>query len=132
MRRTKYLMIVILALLSFTFISCNNKNTPINELEELSEDIKENSKNYTDDDWAAISQSLEDIEAELEEHRTEYTEADQEKIGRLKGICVAYFTRYAVKSVSTEVRDGLRQLNGALDGIKEVLDNDSDFFDVEK
>ena len=71
MRLSKYLLIGCLTLWTFTFTSCNNKNTPIHDLEELSEDLKQNSKDYSDDDWAAISQSLDNINNEIDEHRSE-------------------------------------------------------------
>ena len=72
MRISKYLLIGCLAIWTLTFTSCNNKNTPIHDLEELSEDLKQNSKDYSDDDWAAISQSLDNINNEIDEHRSEY------------------------------------------------------------
>lgn len=131
MRLSKLIFIFILTIFTLTLVSCNNKNTPINQLEELSEDLKQNSKDYTEDDWAAISQSLENIHAEIEEHRTEYTEEELKEIGRLKGICGVYLTRYAIKNASVRIRDAIRQFSGALDGAKEVLDKDSSFLDVD-
>lgn len=47
MRISKYLLIGCLAIWTLTFTSCNNKNTPIHDLEELSEDLKQNSKDYS-------------------------------------------------------------------------------------
>lgn len=131
MRISKYLLICCLTCLALTFTSCNNKNTPIHDLQELSEDLKQNSKNYTDDDWAAISQSLDNINNEIDEHRTEYTDEEMKEIGRLKGICGAYLTKYAMKNASRQLKDLIQQFGGAVQGVKDALDSDPSLLNID-
>lgn len=131
MRLSKYLLIGCLTLWTFTFTSCNNKNTPIHDLEELSEDLKQNSKDYSDDDWAAISQSLDNINNEIDEHRSEYTDEEMKEIGRLKGICGTYLMKYAAKNASQQLKDLIQQFGGAIQGVKNVIDSDPSFLNTD-
>ena len=131
MRISKYLLMSCLTCMALTFTSCNNKNTPIHNLQELSEDIKQNSKNYTDDDWAAISQSLDNINNEIDEHRTEYTDEEMKEIGRLKGICGTYLMKYAMKNASQQLKGLILQLGGAVEGVKNAIDSDHSLLDID-
>lgn len=131
MRISKYLLMSCLTCMALTFTSCNNKNTPIHNLQELSEDLKQNSKNYTDDDWAAISQSLDNINNEIDEHRTEYTDEEMKEIGRLKGICGAYLMKYAAKNASQQLKNLIQQFGGAIQGVKSVIDSDPNFLNID-
>ena len=131
MRISKYLLIGSLAIWTLTFTSCNNKNTPIHDLEELSEDLKQNSKDYSDDDWAAISQSLDNINNEIDEHRSEYTDEEMKEIGRLKGICGAYLMKYAAKNASQQLKNLIQQFGGAIQGVKSVIDSDPNFLNID-
>lgn len=131
MRISKYLLIGYLAIWTLTFTSCNNKNTPIHDLEELSEDLKQNSKDYSDDDWAAISQSLDNINNEIDEHRSEYTDEEMKEIGRLKGICGAYLMKYAAKNASQQLKNLIQQFGGAIQGVKSVIDSDPNFLNID-
>lgn len=131
MRISKYLLICCLAIWTLTFTSCNNKNTPIHDLEELSEDLKQNSKDYSDDDWAAISQSLDNINNEIDEHRSEYTDEEMKEIGRLKGICGAYLMKYAAKNASQQLKNLIQQFGGAIQGVKSVIDSDPNFLNID-
>lgn len=131
MRISKYLLISCLAIWTLTFTSCNNKNTPIHDLEELCEDLKQNSKDYSDDDWAAISQSLDNINNEIDEHRSEYTDEEMKEIGRLKGICGAYLMKYAAKNASQQLKGLIQQLGGAIQGVKSVIDSDPNFLNID-
>lgn len=131
MRISKYLLIGCLVIWTLTFTSCNNKNTPIHDLEELSEDLKQNSKDYSDDDWAAISQSLDNINNEIDEHRSEYTDEEMKEIGRLKGICGTYLMKYAAKNASQQLKDLIQQFGGAIQGVKSVIDSDPNFLNID-
>ena len=131
MRISKYLLMSCLTCMALTFTSCNNKNTPIRNLQELSEDLKQNSKNYADDDWAAISQSLDNINNEIDEHRTEYTDEEMKEIGRLKGICGTYLMKYAMKNASQQLKGLILQLGGAVEGVKNAIDSDHSLLDID-
>ena len=48
-------------------IGCKSKQTPINKLENLTEEIQENAQNYTEEDWKATAEELELIENEIEQ-----------------------------------------------------------------
>lgn len=93
--------------------------------------MKQNSKDYSDDDWAAISQSLDNINNEIDEHRSEYTDEEMKEIGRLKGICGAYLMKYAAKNASQQLKNLIQQFGGAIQGVKSVIDSDPNFLNID-
>lgn len=131
MRISKYLLIGCLAIWTLTFTSCNNKNTPIHDLEELSEDLKQNSKDYSDDDWAAISQSLDNINNEIDEHRSEYTDEEMKEIGRLKRHLRGLSHEVCSQERLSTTQNLIQQFGGAIQGVKSVIDSDPNFLNID-
>ncbi len=62
--------------------SCHPENGPINDLENLVEDLEMQSKSYTAEDWEAASVHYDAIMAEMERHK--YTLEQQKEFSRLK------------------------------------------------
>lgn len=50
---------VLLAFATLLF-SCSSKQTPINELSDLAEEISENGNNYSDEEWSGAMEELND------------------------------------------------------------------------
>ena len=67
---------IIILLTAFLIASCDSKETPVNELDDLTEEISENSKEYSDEDWEEATLQYQQIEADLEKHHSEYTDAE--------------------------------------------------------
>ena len=59
----------------------------------LTEDVKANYNDYTEEDWKSFTQEYELITQELEEYRDQYSDEEKKEIGRLKGECYVYITK---------------------------------------
>ena len=54
-------------------IGCHSKQSPINRLEKLSEEIQNNAQDYTKEDWKASAEELELIEDEIEQYYADFS-----------------------------------------------------------
>ena len=89
---------------------------PLQQLEELTEDIRLHHKEYTTADWKEAYARYEQIAAEMENYQ--YTKEESERIGEMEGECVSYFMKSAINSM-----EGLKsELKGFLNGINETVE----------
>ena len=89
---------------------------PLQQLEELTEDIRVHHKEYTTADWKEAYARYEQIAAEMENYQ--YTKEETERIGEMEGECVGYFMKSAINSM-----EGLKsELKGFLNGINETVE----------
>ena len=107
---------VICALFIFCTIGCHSKQTPINRLENLTEEIQNGAPNYTEEDWKAYAEELELIESEIEQYKSQYTDEELKEIGRLKGICLAQFTKHSIKTFKNDFEDAMKEDEGLMEG----------------
>jgi hypothetical protein len=111
-------LLVIVPLLCVLLLSCHGeRQSPLNELEELTEDIRLHYKEYTTSDWKEAYARYEQIAADMENYQ--YTTDEIKKIGELEGECVGYFMKSAFYSL-----DGIEsEINGFLDGLNKTIEN---------
>lgn len=59
----------IAALALIFMLSCDTKQRPIDQLTDLTEDLKANSQDYTEQEWQEVDKQLEQINIELEKYQ---------------------------------------------------------------
>lgn len=124
--------IVLMFVLLIGLVSCNSKQTPINELSDLSEEIKDNSAGYSQENWEKAAQEFEMIAQEFKRYQSEYTDEDLREIGRLEGICLAYFTKQSLRSLNSDIKNAIKETEGILDGfINEFSEEDFNKIEIE-
>lgn len=104
-------------LFSIILLSCSvEKQTLINQLEELTEDIRMHHEGYSVADRKQAYRRYEQIAADMENYT--YTTEEAEKIGKMEGECVGYFMKSAVKSL-----DGLEsEIKGFFEGFNNSME----------
>lgn len=104
-------------LLILVMFSCSTgKQKPMDQLEELTESIRQHHEEFSLADWKEAYARYERIAAEMENYQ--YTEEECEKIGRLEGECVGYFMKSAINSLG-----GIEsEIKGFVDGINNTID----------
>lgn len=91
------------------------KQRPLNQLKELTEEIRVHHKEYSMADWKRAYSQYEQIAAEMENYT--YSTEEAEQIGKLEGECVGYFMKGAAMSL-----DGLEsEIKGFLEGMENVV-----------
>jgi len=112
---------IIIIFVSFLAFSCESKETPIGNLEDLTEEIIENSKDYSDEDWEEAALQYQQIEADLDKHRSEYSDLELREIGKMKGKCLAIFAKRSAKDFKENIKDLMHEASGILEGFSEGL-----------
>lgn len=118
---TKLYNSIIIFLSAFFLISCDSKKAPVDDLDDLTEEISENSKDYSDKDWEEAALQYQQIETELEKYHSEYTDAELKEIGKKKGKCLALFTKHSVINFKENMEDVMHEATGIIEGFSEGL-----------
>lgn len=99
-------------------VSCSmGKQEPLDQLQELAEDIRLHHEDYSVADWKYAYAQYEQIAAEMENNQ--YTNEEAETIGKLEGECVGYFMKSTINSLG-----GLEsEIKGFFEGMEDVVKN---------
>lgn len=111
----------LIGLLILCLTACKSKQTPIDHLQDLTEEVKTNYENYTEEDWRAFSQEYELIEQELEEYNGQYSAEEKKEIGKLKGACHAYMTKYSIKNLKNKMEHAINEAQGWAEGFTDAI-----------
>lgn len=122
MKRNIICLLFIEALL---LTSCHSKNDPVNELNALTEQLSEDTSDYTEEDWETVGNQLEVIDAEIEQYRDQYTDEEMKEIGRLKGKCAGLIAKKAMNSATQKLEDISKQAEGMIEGFMEGFGEDN-------
>ena len=107
---------LIVAMLSVS--SCATRESAINDLENFSYELRDNSQYYTAKKWRRAIDKFGRIRREISRH--DYTVAECQRIGRLEGDCARYMVRGAKDGVVNSVFGLGSEIQGILDafGVK--------------
>ena len=109
----------------FCLFACTTKMGPIGNLADLTEEVQANGSSYSEEEWSAVANELDAIESEMEQYKGEYTDEELKEIGRLKGILLAQYTKYSVKSIKNGVENAMKEAEGLIDGFMNSFSNES-------
>ena len=119
-------IIICLSLIaSFLLTACHSKNDPVNELNALTEQLSEDTSDYTEEDWETVGNQLEVIDAEIEQYRDQYTDEEMKEIGRLKGKCAGLIAKKAMNSATQKLGGISKQVEGMIEGFMEGFGEDN-------
>ena len=107
---------LIVAMLSVS--SCATRESAINDLENFSYELRDNSQYYTAKKWRRAIDKFGRIRREISRH--DYTVAERQRIGSLEGDCARYMVRGAKDGVVNSVFGLGSEIQGILDafGVK--------------
>ena len=121
----KRIYFFIMLVMSIAFTSCDKKQSAINDLENFSEELKENSSDYSSQDWEEANEQYQLLVEQIEQY--EYTDEELKEIGKLKARCLKQMTKGAMKQFQDGIHSITKQMEGAIEefGINSE-DDDSD------
>lgn len=102
--------------------SCATKQGAINQLENFSYELRDNSRNYDTDDWEQAGKKFVKIRKQINKHEFDYTAAEKAKIGRLEADCVKYMAKGAKDGVFDKLKNIGSEIKGVIQGIMDALD----------
>ena len=109
------------------FFSCSSKQTPVDRLEDLVEELQSESEDYTTEDWEDFAQKYAKIEEDLQQY--DYTDEELKEIGKLKAKCFRAITKSSAKIMKSKMHDIKMQLEGASEEIEDALGDFKDIFE---
>ena len=93
--------------------SCDKRQTAINDLENFSEELKENCSEYSYQDWEEASAQYEQLVEQIDQY--EYTDEELKEIGKLKARCLKQMSMGAMKQLQGRIHSFTKQMEGALE-----------------
>ena len=106
MKTKRLIQALLIAILSLVLTACNKQEQAIDDLRSFSEQLKEESDDYTEN---------------IDQY--EYTDDQQKEIGRLKAVCIKQMSKGAMKILRHNMNTISKQLEGALE---EFMSPDTD------
>ena len=113
--------IVICGAMLLAFTACSTKQSAINQLEDFSYELRDNSRNYDADDWERAGKKFVKIRKNVNKHEFDYTAEEKTKIGRLEANCVKYMAKGAKDGVFDKLKNIGSEIKGIIQGIMDVL-----------
>ena len=103
--------------MALALVSCATKQVAINQLEELSYELRDNSRNYDAEDWEKAGKKFVRIRAIIHKHEFDYTAEEKARIGKLEGQCAIYMAKGAKEGFFDNLKNIGSEVMGILEGI---------------
>ena len=97
------------------FCSCATKMRPINQLQNLSEDLRKNAAYYNVQDWKDAALKFRDIRQDMRKY--DYTPDERRQIGELEGQCARYMVEGVKSGALNTVLGVAGEIQGILNGL---------------
>lgn len=108
-----------LMLLSLLLAACNPSQTAKDDLQKFTERIETKSDKWSAADWDDAAMHYSEICQTIE--RYDYTQEEIREIGKLKGRCLAKFSKHSFDEGKQDMHDAFIELGGAIEGLFEGL-----------
>ena len=104
---------------SFQYREARSMKPEIQELARLTKNMRANHTSYTESDWDRVATKYYRIEEKLAKNR--YTQAELQEIGRLRGECLGYFSKMAIKETQRVIQEANIQMQSGLEGFLDAM-----------
>lgn len=112
---------IVALLLAIGMSSCSTKQHAINQLEDFSYELRDNSSHYTVKEWEKAGKKFVKIRKRISKHEFEYTPEEKAEIGDLEGKCAGYMANGMREGVFDKARAFGNELRGIIQGILGVF-----------
>lgn len=101
--------------------SCATKEHAINQLEDFSYELRDNSAQYSIREWEKAGKKFVKIRKRIAKHELDYTPAEKAEIGELEGKCAGYMANGMRQGVFDKARAFGNELKGIIQGILNTI-----------
>ena len=114
LRKAMKKIIFLFSLLALAlFTSCDKKQSAIDDLESFSQELKENSFDYNNQDWEEAHEQYQLLVEQIDQY--EYTDEELKEIGKLKAGCLKQMAKGAMKQFQDGIHNITKQMEGAIE-----------------
>ena len=104
-------------MMGLMLVSCSTKQSAIEQLENFSKELRDNSRHYDADDWEKAGKKFVKIRKQVSKHEFDYTAEEKAKIGKLEGQHATYMAKGATEGFFDKVKNIGSEINGILNVI---------------
>lgn len=109
--------LIICGAMGLMLASCATKQRAINQLENFSYELRDNSRYYNTTDWEKAGKKFVKIRRNINKHEFDYTAEEKQHIGKLEGECAKYMAKGAKEGVFDKLKNIGGEIMGILEGI---------------
>lgn len=126
MKITQSLKILLVLLL---MCSCNREESTLSDYRKFAMELKENSSDYTEEDWNDVVKKYEELEKEVEQCK--FSSEEKKELNRLRGRCAVYLLKSITKQAKHKMEDTVEQFSDMVEGVNEAFSEEGldDFLD---
>jgi hypothetical protein len=111
----KIMAVALFCVFALSLTSCQTKQHAIVQLENLSNDLRDNSEYYRLEDWKNAVNQFQKIRKNIGKH--DYTPAERKQIGKLEGQCAGYFATGLKKNITNGIMGIGSEIKGMIEGV---------------
>lgn len=119
MRLSRIIHIILLCAL---VCACNREQSALSEYRDFAKELKENSSDYSEEDWQRTAKTYEKLEQKVE--KCEFSAKQKKELNRLRGQCAAYFMKSITRQAKYQMQDAMEQFSDMAEGFNEALGDD--------
>lgn len=94
----------------------NSRGDAIKKMQALTEQLTQDTSNYTDEDWEKISEQFEEVSRVIEENKGSFTPEERAQIDNLRAKCVGLFAAKAMQKATEAMGIAVQHLGGVMEG----------------
>lgn len=118
----KYLLLALFAIGIMGFQSCQSKQGRIDDLKNFVEEISEDGKDYTADQWEKANKKFSELLEKINSY-DDLTEEELEEVAKLQGQYAATVFKNSGKAIMEQMEKAGAALGGFLEGVDEGLED---------
>lgn len=118
----KYILLALLAIGIMGFQSCQSKQGRIDDLKNFVEEISEDGKDYTADQWEKANKKFSELLEKINLY-DDLTEEELEEVAKLQGQYAATVFKNSGKAIMEQMEKAGAALGGFLEGVDEGLED---------
>ena len=118
----KYLLLALFAIGIMGFQSCQSKQGRIDDLKDFVEEINEEGKDYTAEQWEKANEQFSKLLDKINSYE-DLTEEELKEVAKLQGQYAATVFKNSGKSIMEQMEKAGAALGGFLEGVDEGLEN---------
>ena len=125
-------VLLVLAIRVVIFSSCATKNAAVTQLRDLTTDVEMNGAAYSLNDWKEAAVKYGKIEKKISKHRMDYSSAELQEIGELRGRMISGMATGISKQAKGHVGEITSTLSTIFDEVQKKSGAFEDWKDIWK
>ncbi|MCQ2236058.1 MAG: YggN family protein [Bacteroidales bacterium] len=117
MKKLLFAIFMVVSLLTTTACAKSNpQEEAIKRLQNLTEQLSQDTSKYTDADWEKLAQQFEEVSKVIDENNSKFTAEQRTTINNLRAKCIGLFTAKAMMKATEAMGVAAQTFGGLMEG----------------